>query len=209
MARSALALLAVVLLAGCDVVSATGDGASPTSGAGGQPAAPTARASGAGKAPAGWLSLEGEGSALRLYYQFVDEQHRVRFVETLEEVPEALRASVGFVKMSVPPPLSPRDAARVRAAQVALRGHAPSQRQETRAAEVVLYSATWCGACRKAKKYLAQKGVDYENRDVDDPRWARELLQRTGQRAIPVIEVNGRILTGFSASGYDALIESV
>jgi glutaredoxin len=161
--------------------------------------------------PEGWESLEDEGSAMRLYYQFVDERGRVRFVERLEEVPERSRAGVGFVKLDVPPPLTPGDAARARETQVA-RAAAGSQRASYSAAAAtptaILYSADWCGACRKAKRYLTRRGVAYEERDVDDPAIAAELLRKTGSRSIPVIDVGGRVLTGFSAGSYDALIES-
>ena len=133
----------------------------------------------------------------------------IRFVERLEEVPERSRVGVGFVKLDVPPPLNPGDAARAREMQIARTGGI--QRVSTGAAtstEVILYSADWCGACRKAKRYLARRGVDYEERDVDDPAVAAELLRKTGSRSIPVIDVGGRMLTGFSAGSYDALIES-
>jgi len=48
--------------------------------------------------------------------------------------------------------------------------------------------------------------VKYEVRDIDEPRFAQELVQKTGQRGIPVIEVDGRVVTGFSAARYDELI---
>ena len=160
-----------------------------------------------GEKPEGWESLEGEASALRLYYQFVDAQRNVRFVERLEDVPEALRASVGFVKLDVPPPLSPGDAARVRRARRS--GSPVATTRAPGAAQIVLYSAEWCGACKKAKRHLARRGIDYEERDVDTPRWADELYRVTGARAVPVIDVDGRMLTGFSPDGYDALIDSV
>jgi glutaredoxin len=156
--------------------------------------------------PEGWESLDDEGAATRLYYQFVDERRQVRFVETLEEVPEALRAGVGFVKMDVPPPLSPSDAARAREAR-RRRGGATLAAAAAPSGGIVLYSAEWCGACKKAKRWLAHNDVEYEVRDIDDPRWAQELLKRTGRRAIPVLEVDGRIMTGFSASAYQKLIE--
>jgi hypothetical protein len=95
--------------------------------------------------PEGWESLEDEGSATRLYYQFVDPRGQVRFVETLEDVPEALRAGVGFVKLDVAPPLSPGDAARVRQER---RERSASTRIAAAApgSGIVLYSAEWCGA---------------------------------------------------------------
>ena len=155
--------------------------------------------------PEGWESLEGESQARRLYYQFVDSQRRVRFVERLEDVPEPLRETVGFVKLDGPPPLSPADAARTRRARLEGDGAATPQDAD---GQVVLYSAEWCGACRKAKRHLARRGIAYEERDVDVPRWADELYRRTGARAVPVIDVEGRMLTGFSAAGYDALTGS-
>jgi glutaredoxin len=184
-------------LAGCDFVAATPGEPDAEAQAASEPAAAEAR-------PAGWESLDAESSATRLYYQYVDARNQVRFVERLEDVPQAWRPRVGFVKMSSPPPLSPGDASRTRAAQLktggAVVGHpnAPGR--------VVLYSATWCGACRKAKRYLDRQGIAYEERDVDNPHHAAELVRKTGQRGIPVLEVRGRIMTGFSEQGYDRLI---
>jgi glutaredoxin len=181
-----LACASLLLFACGDVVSTARDGAP----------AEAAR-------PPGWQSLDDENEAQRLYYQFVDEAGRVRFVESLDDVPAALRANVGFVKMAVAPPLSPGDAQRARVAQVAKAGGPGAPGSGPR---IVLYAADWCGACRKAKRYLDQRGVKYEVRDIDEPRFAQELVEKTGQRGIPVIEVDGRVVTGFSAARYDELI---
>ncbi len=163
----------------------------------------------AAERPEGWESLEDEASATRLYYQFVDAKRQVRFVDRLEDVPESLRASVGFVKMATPPPLTPGDAARARRdALAATPGHATTTVASADAG-VVLYSAEWCGACRKAKRHLARRGVAYEERDIDQPVHADALVKKTGSRAIPVLDVNGRVITGFSASTYDALTEAI
>ena len=157
--------------------------------------------------PEGWESIEGEAAATRLYYQFVDASRRVRFVERLEDVPEDRRADVGFVKLDVPPPLSPGDAARVRNARRQERAGGSAGSAGPASARIVLYSAEWCGACRKAKRYMTRNGIDFELRDVDEPRFAEELRRKTGARAVPVIDVNGRVLTGFSPDDYDELID--
>jgi len=188
MSIRSLLLASAALLLSCDSVSVASDSAATAS------------------RPAGWQSLEDEASALRLYYQFVDERRQVRFVESLEDVPEALRAGVGFVKLAMPPPLSPGDAARARAAQL-VRSGARTPGSTGGGSRIVLYSADWCGACKKAKRHLDDRGIAYQERNVDDPRFAAELLEKTGERAIPVIEVDGRILTGFNARGYDQLID--
>ena len=152
--------------------------------------------------PAGWTSLEGDAQTQRLYYQFVDERRQVRFVESIDEVPEALRAGVGFVKMSTPPPLTPYHARRARAAQV----ERSEKAQSSAVSRIVLYAADWCGACQKAKRYLARRGTAFEERNVDIPAVAAELWKKTGERGIPVLEAGGRILTGFTEPLYDELL---
>jgi glutaredoxin len=182
----------VLLVAGCDRLSAAREELGSTA-----------------LRPDGWESLEDEGAATRLYYQFVDERGAVRFVERLDDVPERWRANVGFVKLDVPPPLSPGDAARARAARVS-RGDGNAAARVASAGAgggVVLYSAEWCGACKKAKRHLDRRGVDYQERDVDVPHHAEGLLRLTGRRAVPVLDVGGQVLTGFSARDYDALID--
>jgi glutaredoxin len=184
-----------LLLTGCDTVAELWS------------AAESAGAEVTAERPEGWESIEDESSATRLYYQFVTEKGQVRFVERLDDVPEKLRAAVGFVKMDVPPPMSPGDAARARQEKRKQGGSARVASASAGAGGIVLYSAEWCGACKKAKRYLARRGVDYEERDVDNPHHAQELLRRTGQRGIPVIDVGGRILTGFSSGSYDSLLD--
>lgn len=193
LALSALAALALPML-GCDVVTEALAEAR-------ERVAPSGRA----ERPEGWESIEGEAAAMRLYYQFVDARRQVRFVERLEDVPEVLRGSVGFVKMATPPPLTPGEAARARRDTLA----ASPATAASASSGVVLYSAEWCGACRKAKRHLARRGVAYEERDIDQPANAEALVKKTGSRAIPVLDVGGRVITGFSASTYDELTSAI
>lgn len=153
--------------------------------------------------PEGWESLEDPDAGSRLYYQFVDSRGSVRFVERMDEVPEQWRANVGFVKMPVPPPLSPGDAARTRRSTMSL----AASRATPPGSEIILYSAEWCGACKKAKRYLARNDVAYDERDVDNPSIADELMRKTGRRSIPVLDVDGRVYTGFSPGAYDDLTQ--
>lgn len=191
-------LLALSVLPGCDLVRDRIVGAL------------TGAVAGSEGVPDGWESNESGASAKRLYYQFVDERSQVRFVERLDEVPEPLRENVGFVKLDVPPPLSPSDARAARSAQVSRRGGVRVASLKSAGGgpqKVIVYYADWCGACRKAKKYLNEKGVPFEIRNVDVPAVGQELVEKTGRRSIPVIDVDGRILTGFSPAAIDALID--
>jgi glutaredoxin len=88
---------------------------------------------------------------------------------------------------------------------------AGSSKPSARAA-VIIYGAEWCGACHDAARYLRQKGVAYVEKDVEkDPAAAREMqakLAKNGLRAgsIPVIDVRGHVMVGFSAAQVDGAL---
>lgn len=70
---------------------------------------------------------------------------------------------------------------------------------------VTLYSAVWCGYCRKAKAWLGEHGVAYTDVDIDAPGGTAALARASGgSTGVPVLVVDGRALTGFSAGAYDA-----
>ena len=164
----------------------------------------------AAKRRAGGISL-GPDHAKRLYYQFVDARGRVVFVERLDDVPAQWRGRVGFVEMDSAPPLSPAMAEQTRDRRYAASAGKlrPSQRVAARMpSRIVLYSADWCGWCKKAKRHLDDMGINYEIRDIDIPANLDDLLAKTGQKGIPVLDVGGRVVTGFSPNKYDELIRS-
>lgn len=161
----------------------------------------------AGRSKSGGISL-GPGHAKRMYYQFVDARGGVRFVERIEDVPAQWRARVGFVEMDSPPPLSPVMAQNTRDERFQEVADKYRNIMPQKSAQVVLYSAEWCGWCKKAKRHLDRKGVDYDLRDIDRPKYLEELVAKTGQKGIPVLDVDGKVVTGFSPERYDELIRS-
>ena len=161
----------------------------------------------------------GPDGSLRVYYQFIDDRGQVQFVERLGDVPAAWRDRVGYVEMSQPPPLTPLEARRssqlsaTRSAEILLAGDSGSSGRRMDAFAggdgVILYSATWCGYCRKARAHLDRARVDYEIRDVDQPRYARELREKSGRGGVPVLDFDGQILRGYSAEQYDRAIRAI
>ena len=66
-------------------------------------------------------------------------------------------------------------------------------------AEVKMYTTPWCGYCRAAKRLFNEKGVDYEDIDVDGDHEKRAwLVDATGQRTVPQIFINGESIGGFT-----------
>ena len=68
-----------------------------------------------------------------------------------------------------------------------------------------LYSASWCGYCRKAKAYLGQKGIAYREIDIDTAEGKASFAQAGGGGGIPLLLRNGQRVQGFSTAAYDAL----
>lgn len=59
--------------------------------------------------------------------------------------------------------------------------------------DLAVYSAEWCGGCRRLKRFLDTLGVAYREVDIEaDPTAARKLEDETGKRAIPFLLVNDR-----------------
>jgi glutaredoxin len=81
---------------------------------------------------------------------------------------------------------------------------------------VTIYGAKWCGACRQAKAYLTQKGVKFLEKDVDEsPTVQAELrakLSKAGMpptSSIPILDVGGKLLVGFSQGAIDAALQAM
>ena len=74
--------------------------------------------------------------------------------------------------------------------------------------QVTMYTTPDCSVCRKAKEYLASKGVPFEEIDVAaDRRAADEMVQKSGQMGVPVIIVDGVLLVGFSPLRLDVALK--
>ena len=81
-------------------------------------------------------------------------------------------------------------------------------------ARVIIYGAEWCSACRSAARYLDAKGVPFVEKDIEADARARAEMSQKARAAglapsgIPVIDVRGRILTGFDPGSIDRALAS-
>lgn len=169
--------------------------------------------------------------AEHLLFSFVDATGSVRAVSQIEEVPEAVRPRVGVTDLSLSP--SERQAHRyaffVDLSAKGEDGTYPvttvsryqAARGETLQAAalpapdgaVVVYSAVWCGFCKKAKAWLARENVPFIERDVEkDAGASEELAQKLALAnirggGVPVIDWGGTIVMGFDQRRLAALLE--
>jgi glutaredoxin-like YruB-family protein len=72
---------------------------------------------------------------------------------------------------------------------------------------VVVYSSPTCIHCRAAKAFLAAAGIDFDEVDVqEDIEGREELIELTGQLAVPVIVVGETVVQGFDRPRLQALL---
>jgi len=72
--------------------------------------------------------------------------------------------------------------------------------------QVVMYTTASCPACVAAKRYLIQRGVRYEERDVERSSDARKEFQSLGGRGVPLIVVGNERMEGFNSQQFERMI---
>ena len=64
--------------------------------------------------------------------------------------------------------------------------------------KVIIYSTPTCVYCKMAKKYFAEHTIAYEEKDVAKDFVAREeMVRKSEQLGVPVIDIDGKIIIGF------------
>jgi len=137
----------------------------------------------------------GPDSAKRVYYQFTDEKGSVRFVEQLDQVPDSWRDRVGYVEMDGPWPLRAR--AHPRYCFITQSGVGIAARHARNSIAAVFPS-----------RCCDRRGVSFQMLNIENPATLDELVEKTGQRGIPVLDVGGKILIGYDLEGLDRLLGS-
>ncbi|WP_319559530.1 glutaredoxin domain-containing protein [Marispirochaeta sp.] len=64
---------------------------------------------------------------------------------------------------------------------------------------VRIYTTPSCVYCNKAKQYFRENKISFTEYNVaNDMRRAEEMVKKSGQMGVPVVDVNGRIIVGFN-----------
>ncbi len=64
--------------------------------------------------------------------------------------------------------------------------------------KVAVYSTSTCPYCKQAKTFLEDNGVAYEEFDVGaDGEKRKEMIDKSGQMGVPVIDIEGKVIVGF------------
>jgi glutaredoxin-like YruB-family protein len=73
--------------------------------------------------------------------------------------------------------------------------------------KITIYSTPTCPYCKLTKEFLKEKGTAFVDIDVSaDPAAANEMVKKSGQMGVPVIDIDGQIIVGWNKSALEDAI---
>lgn len=75
--------------------------------------------------------------------------------------------------------------------------------------KIIIYSTPTCHFCHLAKEYLKSKGIPFEDINVGfgaSPAIQQEMIKKSGQMGVPVIDIDGKIIIGFDRPKINQLL---
>ena len=155
--------------------------------------------------PASSIARSAEGVsrfAAILEDETMTREERIRAFENLD--PAALQA-----------PAKPNVVGSSSAAQSQARNSEPRAPKDWEIANarkrvpIVMFSAAWCGVCKRAKNYFEQEGIAFVEHDVDENQAARaEYLALNPKKTVPTIKIGNEVVIGFSEQAVQAAIDA-
>lgn len=74
--------------------------------------------------------------------------------------------------------------------------------------KVFLYSTAFCPWCHKTKEFFSAHKVKYKDIDVgSNIKAAQEMIKKSGQQGVPVIDVDGEIIVGYDENALKKTLE--
>jgi glutaredoxin len=138
--------------------------------------------------------LRDDGRSERALF-IVDKNGIVRYVD-IHDIDEQPDNDVLLAELRR---IDPQAAARVAATE--------SQPAELPTGGIIMYCTSWCPACRRARRFLDERGIAYAEIDINKTPEARDRLRELtgGTLTTPTFDVNGEIIVDFKRDQVERL----
>ena len=75
-------------------------------------------------------------------------------------------------------------------------------------AKIIVYSTSSCPWCHRAKDYLKEHKIKFTDKNVAEDDAARdEMVEKSGQMGVPVLDIDGKIIIGFDQEAIDKALK--
>ena len=78
-----------------------------------------------------------------------------------------------------------------------------------RTGDVALFTASWCGHCKRAKAHLAAGQIAYVEYDIESIEGMQAFIGAGGKGGVPLLVAGERRIQGYSAPAYDRLAAAI
>jgi glutaredoxin-like YruB-family protein len=144
-------------------------------------------------------------------YKFEDDRGVIHYVDSLAKVPARYRKKAhhpqggSYTIVEATPIDELLEKNKIDPRRYQTKGGKPTKVQQRKHDRVILYTTSWCGYCTRARQFLESRQVAFVEKNVERDRAALEemLTKSGGARGVPVIDVYGTVLRGFSAAQVD------
>ncbi len=74
--------------------------------------------------------------------------------------------------------------------------------------KVIIYGTESCPWCHKTREFMKEHKVKFTDKNVgEDQQAATEMIKKSGQQGVPVIDVDGKIIVGFDEEKLRSLLK--
>jgi glutaredoxin len=126
-------------------------------------------------------------------YKWVDEQGRVHYGDNPNEKEKLSSTNIS----------SYESVTYGEAQNMSVKSTGSSAIKSTKKKKVTMYSTSWCGYCKKAKKYFQAKGIPFVEYDIEKNAKAKRAYDALGGKGVPVITMGKKRMNGFSPAGFE------
>lgn len=71
--------------------------------------------------------------------------------------------------------------------------------------KLTLYGTTTCPHCAKAREFLSQAGIPFNDLNIDQSKAAEKAYQRLGEKYVPILVSEKKLVVGFDQKAYAEL----
>lgn len=72
-----------------------------------------------------------------------------------------------------------------------------------RSKEVIMYSTSWCGYCKKAALHFRKNNIPFTEHDIEKSEQAAREYKKLNGRGVPIILIGDQRMNGFNATVFD------
>jgi len=73
--------------------------------------------------------------------------------------------------------------------------------------QIELYSTSWCGYCKKARRFFRSRGIPFTEYDIEkDKNAARRKKELGSPKGVPFVVIDGQGIQGYAEAAYETAL---